>query len=321
MQHRATRRHESATRSMAKRFEGKVVVITGGSSGIGLTTALRCGQEGAKLVLSGRSQDKLDKAVASVKEQTGADVVGISADVSTAAGTEGLVQDCLKHFGKIDAVNLNAGAGPHTVEQALPVSCAAAPLRHLAAITCISFLSCCQQHSSSRGVALPLQQFLVAGGRGRPAHKAFPCATFTLSTAAAHRLARTPRHSHDTTRAAGMAKDCKVCDFDEATFDKLFNTNCKSVAFGLKYFINAMKEGGIKGNVLVTSSVSGQQARSKLAGDSLLASSKAAVDMLAKYAAIESADAGAHARSALPCCTATCLGLWPQTCAPRLPRL
>jgi len=61
-----------------KRFEGKVAVITGGNSGIGLAAAKRFSEEGAKVAISGRSQKTLDEAVKSV----GNGILAVQADVA-----------------------------------------------------------------------------------------------------------------------------------------------------------------------------------------------------------------------------------------------
>jgi NAD(P)-dependent dehydrogenase (short-subunit alcohol dehydrogenase family) len=68
-----------------KRLEGKIAVITGGSSGIGLATAQRFVQEGAFVFISGRRQDEIDKAV----KQIGRNVMGVRGDVSNLADLEG----------------------------------------------------------------------------------------------------------------------------------------------------------------------------------------------------------------------------------------
>ena len=66
-----------------KRLEGKIAVITGGNSGIGLATAQRFVQEGAFVFISGRRQDEIDKAV----KQIGRNVMGVQGDVSNLADT------------------------------------------------------------------------------------------------------------------------------------------------------------------------------------------------------------------------------------------
>ena len=62
-------------------FEGRVAVVTGAASGIGLATATRFAEEGMKVVLADIQQDALDSAVAGLK-QAGFDVIGVQTDVS-----------------------------------------------------------------------------------------------------------------------------------------------------------------------------------------------------------------------------------------------
>jgi NAD(P)-dependent dehydrogenase (short-subunit alcohol dehydrogenase family) len=88
-----------------KRLEGKIAVITGGNSGIGLATAQRFAQEGAYVFISGRRQDELDKAV----KQIGRNVVGVHGDVSNLADLDRLYATVKQQRGRIDVLFANAG--------------------------------------------------------------------------------------------------------------------------------------------------------------------------------------------------------------------
>jgi len=90
---------------MARKLEGKVAVVTGGNSGIGLATALRFHDEGAKVAISGRDQKTLDEAV----KQIGSDVIAVRADVSKLADLDKLYKAVREKFGKIDVLFANAG--------------------------------------------------------------------------------------------------------------------------------------------------------------------------------------------------------------------
>jgi len=88
-----------------KRLEGKVAVVTGGNSGIGLATAKRLREEGARLAISGRSKQELDEAVRTI----GDGVVAVQADVAKPAEMEKLYAKVSKKLGKIDVLFVNAG--------------------------------------------------------------------------------------------------------------------------------------------------------------------------------------------------------------------
>ena len=88
-----------------KRLEGKVAVITGGNSGIGLATAKRLKDEGANVAITGRSQKTLDEAVITL----GPDVLAIQSDVAKTADIEKVFATVTKKLGKIDVLFANAG--------------------------------------------------------------------------------------------------------------------------------------------------------------------------------------------------------------------
>ena len=83
------------------RLERKIVVITGGNSGIGLATAQRFVQEGAFVFITGRRQDELDKAV----EQIGRNVMGVQGDVSNMADLDRLYETVKEQRGaKVESI-------------------------------------------------------------------------------------------------------------------------------------------------------------------------------------------------------------------------
>lgn len=87
------------------RFTGKVVVITGGNSGIGLASARRFVAEGAQVVLSGRNPETLNAAVA----ELGTAASGVAGDVSRAADRAALVDAVRARHDRIDVLFVNAG--------------------------------------------------------------------------------------------------------------------------------------------------------------------------------------------------------------------
>jgi NAD(P)-dependent dehydrogenase (short-subunit alcohol dehydrogenase family) len=90
---------------MSKRFEDKVVVITGGSDGIGLATAKLFAVEGAYVFVTARRQDRLDEAV----KEIGHGAVGVQGDVASLADLDRLYARIQRDHGRVDVVFANAG--------------------------------------------------------------------------------------------------------------------------------------------------------------------------------------------------------------------
>lgn len=90
---------------MSKRFQDKVVVITGGSDGIGLASAQRFAEEGAQVYITARRQELLDQAVS----QIGHGAVGVKSDATNLADLTSLYERVARDHGKVDVVFANAG--------------------------------------------------------------------------------------------------------------------------------------------------------------------------------------------------------------------
>ena len=88
-----------------KKLQGKVTVITGGTSGIGLATAKLFVKEGAYVFITGRRQKELDEAVKAI----GSNATGVQGDVARLADLDRLYE-AVKTKGRIDVVFANAGA-------------------------------------------------------------------------------------------------------------------------------------------------------------------------------------------------------------------
>src|SRR5215472_16229985 len=100
-----------------KRHEGKVAVVTGGNSGIGLASAKRLHEEGARVVITGRDRKTLDSAVGSI----GAGTVALQSDVSKVEDIERLFALVESKVGKVDVLFANAGIAkfaPYSASQA-----------------------------------------------------------------------------------------------------------------------------------------------------------------------------------------------------------
>jgi NAD(P)-dependent dehydrogenase (short-subunit alcohol dehydrogenase family) len=92
---------------MSQKLAGKVAVITGGNSGIGLATAQRFAAEGAQVFITGRRQSELDAAV----QQIGTNVTGVQGDVANLTDLDRLYATVQQQQGRVDILFANAGIG------------------------------------------------------------------------------------------------------------------------------------------------------------------------------------------------------------------
>jgi NAD(P)-dependent dehydrogenase (short-subunit alcohol dehydrogenase family) len=90
-------------------FTDRVVIVTGGASGIGLATAKRFGSEGARVVVADLHQDKADVAANELRRGGAPDAFGFACDVAKEEQVELTVARTLERFGRLDAVVNNAG--------------------------------------------------------------------------------------------------------------------------------------------------------------------------------------------------------------------
>ena len=104
----------------ATNINGKVVAITGASSGIGERTAKLLAQGGAKVVLGARRRDRID-ALAKEIAASGGKAVGFTVDVAKRAEVEAFVKGAVETFGRIDVIVNNAGIMPIAPIEALKV--------------------------------------------------------------------------------------------------------------------------------------------------------------------------------------------------------
>ncbi|MCY4366094.1 MAG: SDR family oxidoreductase [Chloroflexi bacterium] len=87
----------------------KVAIVTGGSEGIGKAAAQRMAEEGARVVIVARGQEKLDQAALDIRTATEGMVLPVSADISHPDSAEQVVQTALDNFGRVDILVNNAG--------------------------------------------------------------------------------------------------------------------------------------------------------------------------------------------------------------------
>lgn len=93
-------------------LRGKVALVSAASKGLGRAIADELAAEGARVVLCARGAKALEDARNDIATRTGAEVHGVTADVSTMEGIELLARDALERFGRVDILVNNAGGPP-----------------------------------------------------------------------------------------------------------------------------------------------------------------------------------------------------------------
>ena len=93
---------------MSKRFEDRVVIVTGASSGIGRATAIEFGKEGASVVLAARRLRECEKAAEAVVSE-GGDAIAVRTDVTVHEDIKNLVATTIDEYGRLDCAFNNAG--------------------------------------------------------------------------------------------------------------------------------------------------------------------------------------------------------------------
>jgi len=101
-------------------IEGKVVVITGGSSGLGEATAKLLAERGAKVMLGARREENLERIVSEIEDDGGVAAYRVT-DVTSQDQVENLVAGAVEEFGRIDVLVNNAGLMPLSPLDALKV--------------------------------------------------------------------------------------------------------------------------------------------------------------------------------------------------------
>jgi NAD(P)-dependent dehydrogenase (short-subunit alcohol dehydrogenase family) len=95
---------------MTNSMEGKVALVTGGSSGIGKATALAFANEGARVAIANRTQDTGEQVVRAIVD-AGGEAIWVKADVTQANQVESMVRAALDAYGRLDYAFNNAGSG------------------------------------------------------------------------------------------------------------------------------------------------------------------------------------------------------------------
>ncbi len=159
-------------------MKNKVVVITGGSSGIGKALAFEFGSKGSKILITGRNKIELDKAVGDIT-QRGISVAGFQADVSVEADNKGMAEAAIKEFGKIDILINNAGISMRALFEDVDL----AVIKKVMDINFYGVLYatkyCLPEIKKNNGSVIGISS--IAGFRGLPGRTGYSASKFALN--------------------------------------------------------------------------------------------------------------------------------------------
>jgi len=159
-------------------MKDKVVVITGGSSGIGKALAEKFGREGGRILITGRNQSELDKAVTDLQHQ-GITIAGFQADVSREEDNKKMAEEAVRLYGTIDILINNAGISMRALfnEVDLEVIKKVMDINFYGVLYATKF--CLPYIQQNRGSLVGISS--IAGFRGLPGRAGYSASKFALN--------------------------------------------------------------------------------------------------------------------------------------------
>ena len=160
-----------------KQLEGKVVIITGASSGIGRAIAIECARHKANVVLAARREELLTDLSDQIEEM-GAETLAVKADVSIEADCDNLINKTVERFGRIDILINNAGVSMRALfeDVELEVLRRVIDINFWGAVYCTHFALpwLLKSHGSLVGISS------VAGFKGLPGRTGYSASKFAM---------------------------------------------------------------------------------------------------------------------------------------------
>jgi dehydrogenase/reductase SDR family member 7B len=160
------------------KFKDKVVIVTGATSGIGEACALVFGKAGAKIVITGRSQVKLDKTL-DLLQNAGIDAYGILADAGSEVDNKSLAEDTIKHYGRIDILINNAGISMRALFEDLDMEVFRKVMDTNFWGTVYATKYCLPQILKNKGSVVGVSS--INGYRGTPARTAYTASKYAMN--------------------------------------------------------------------------------------------------------------------------------------------
>lgn len=160
------------------RLKNKVVIITGATSGIGEACALVFGKEGAKIVITGRSPEKLELATRKLQD-TGIEVFPILADAGSEDDNRRMAEDVIREFGQIDVLINNAGISMRALFQDMELQVFKKVMDTNFWGTVYATKYCLPAILESKGSIIGISS--INGYRGTPARTAYTASKFAMN--------------------------------------------------------------------------------------------------------------------------------------------
>lgn len=158
-------------------MKDKVVVITGGSSGIGNALAFSFGRRGSKIVITGRKKEALDQATKELTK-SGIEVIAVVSDVSREEDNRRMAEEAIARFGKIDILINNAGISMRAMfeDVDLEVVKKVMDINFYGALYATKY--CLPEIIRNKGSVVGISS--IAGFRGLPARTGYSASKFAL---------------------------------------------------------------------------------------------------------------------------------------------
>lgn len=159
-------------------MKDKVVIITGGSSGIGKALAETFGKEGSKILITGRNKEELDKAVAELRGK-GVTITGMQADVTVEEDNKRMAEETIRQYGTIDVLINNAGISMRALfsEVDLVVVRKVMDINFFGVLYATKY--CLAEITKNKGSVVGISS--IAGFRGLPGRTGYSASKFALN--------------------------------------------------------------------------------------------------------------------------------------------
>lgn len=165
---------------MIRKLSGTTVVITGATSGIGRETAREFAKAGAKVVIAGRRQERLQELVKEIESQ-GGQALAVPTDVADQAQVEKLMKEAIEQFGRVDVLVNNAGVAIASRFEEMPLE----DFRRLMEVNFWGAVYACRtvvpQMRKQGGGGVILNVSSIFGKRGMPFETAYCASKFALA--------------------------------------------------------------------------------------------------------------------------------------------